>query len=91
MPVLLPVAIISRGLWNFSKTSIAATFGDISYGVYIYGFTIQQTILQLFPNIGIYTFFVTSLIACLIGGYLSWHLVEKRWLRKNRKYDAVSG
>jgi peptidoglycan/LPS O-acetylase OafA/YrhL len=83
MPVLVPVIIISGGLWNFSKINIVAIFGDVSYGVYIYGFTIQQAILQLFPNIGIYTFLITSIIACFAVGYVSWHFVEKRWL--NRK------
>jgi len=60
----------------------AARFGDLSYGLYIYGWPVEQTLLyatggalawwQLFP--------LALAIAAAIA-FLSWHVVEKRALR----------
>src|SRR5262249_21336913 len=60
----------------------AARFGDLSYGLYIYGWPVEQTLLyasdgrlawwQLFP-------LALALSAAL--AFLSWHLVEKPALR----------
>ncbi len=50
---------------------------DPSYGVYIYGFVIQQCLGNLFPEKGIiFHQLVAALIAILVGT-LSWYLIEK--------------
>jgi peptidoglycan/LPS O-acetylase OafA/YrhL len=61
----------------------AARFGDLSYGLYIYGWPVEQTLLyasggklawwQLFPL----ALAITGVIALA-----SWHLVEKPALRR---------
>jgi len=51
---------------------------DYSYGIYIYGFTVQQTLLHVMPGIGNYwLFFALSLVPTVILAILSWHVVEK--------------
>ncbi|HET7594137.1 MAG TPA: acyltransferase [Stellaceae bacterium] len=60
----------------------AARFGDLSYGLYIYGWPVEQTLLyasggallwwQLFP---------LALMLSAAIAFLSWHLVEKPALR----------
>ena len=58
----------------------AARFGDLSYGLYIYGWPVEQTISYLRPDASWWELF---LIAFPITGgvaLLSWHLVEKRAL-----------
>jgi len=54
---------------------------DISYGVYIY----QMPILNLFFHLSLNTStyqFVCSIIFCLIMGFLSWFLIEKKVLNR---------
>lgn len=55
--------------------------GDYSYGIYIFGFPIQQLLISNFPNLSISSLFVYSLVATLSLGILSWHLIEKRALK----------
>ncbi|MFN0038632.1 MAG: acyltransferase family protein [Burkholderiales bacterium] len=73
-------------LGNFGR------LGDISYGVYI----IHFPVLQLMVWKGLFARNATSaliLSAILVGvlAVASWHLVEKRWLRKTSHYVVASG
>jgi len=53
---------------------------DISYGIYLYSFLVQQSLLFLAPALFVkspYTLFLASYpLSCFIA-YFSWHLVEK--------------
>ncbi len=57
-------------------------FGDASYGVYLYGFPIQQSLMQLFPTWGPLQLTFPSLALALACGIASFHWVEKRYLRR---------
>lgn len=67
--------IKSNRLKNFSK------YGDFSYGVYIWGFVIQQVVAMAFTNFNHYYNFLVSALIVLPLSYLSWHLIEKRALK----------
>ena len=58
----------------------ANDWGDFSYGVYIYGFPIQQTLAFLFPAMSLTAMVVSASCASLMAGALSWFLLEKRAL-----------
>lgn len=61
-----------RGLNNFGK------YGDFSYGMYLYGFPVQQTIwLVTQGHISQFKFTAISLIISFAFAFLSWHLIEK--------------
>jgi peptidoglycan/LPS O-acetylase OafA/YrhL len=73
---LLPV----YGISNVTKH-----LGDLSYGIYIYGFPVQQTLVYYFGMDHISLIF-TSLIISAMLAYLSWHLIEAPALKlKNLK------
>ncbi len=55
----------------------AARFGDLSYGLYIYGWPVQQTISYLRPGLTWWELFMLSMVATATVAFLSWHLVEK--------------
>ena len=59
-------------------------FGDISYGMYLYGWPVQQTLVALAGGVGAISwhalFALSTFVAALLG-YASWHLLEKRALR----------
>ena len=59
----------------------AARFGDLSYGLYIYGWPVEQTVLYLRPDATWFELFLIAYPATAVVAFLSWHLVEKRALR----------
>jgi peptidoglycan/LPS O-acetylase OafA/YrhL len=74
--IVLYLAYVPNGfIRNFNK------LGDYSYGVYIYAFPIQQSIIALIPNISVMTFFVYSFSITLIFAIFSWHFIEKPALK----------
>ena len=53
--------------------------GDFSYGIYIYHYPIQQTIIQTTGNgLSLPELFGLSFLATFALAFLSWHAVEKR-------------
>jgi len=59
----------------------AARFGDLSYGLYIYGWPVEQTVLYLRPGTDPLALFLIALPVTATLAFLSWHLLEKRALR----------
>ena len=57
---------------------------DYSYGVYLYGFPITQAIVATFPGISRLALFPTALTVTLLFAALSWHWIEKPFLRLKR-------
>jgi peptidoglycan/LPS O-acetylase OafA/YrhL len=85
-----PVAYctVFLGLTDFRKTFVTAT-GDYSYGVYLYGYPVQQTVMYAFPTLNNTWFnFGTSLAVALLFASLSWHLVESQVLARRRTIIA---
>ena len=61
--------------------------GDYSYGIYIYGYPIQQSIEQLWPNLHVLVYFIVTYFCTLLLSILSWHFIERRMLRyKNKNF-----
>lgn len=79
--ILLPIVIMLIGLsfnkymWKFTER-----LGDLSYGIYIYGFIVQQVLMNYFI-LNPYELMIYSLVITFIFAYFSWHLIEKKVLR----------
>jgi len=56
------------------------SLGDYSYGIYIIGYPVQQTVEQLFPDLPLFHYFIVTFIITLALSVLSWHFIEKRVL-----------
>jgi peptidoglycan/LPS O-acetylase OafA/YrhL len=54
--------------------------GDLSYGIYIYAFPIQQALMYFF-GFNSLQLMIVSVPLSIMAGYMSWHLIEKRCLR----------
>jgi peptidoglycan/LPS O-acetylase OafA/YrhL len=63
--------------------------GDYSYGIYIYAFPIQQSLAQMVPNITVPMMIAASFSVTLFFAMLSWHLIEKRFLKKKGAYIVI--
>ena len=77
----LPYAIISFGRGSVPFLTSFGRFGDLSYGIYIYAFLIQQTLMAENPEQSLVQFFISASILTLLAAFLSWHLIEKPSLK----------
>ncbi|KAB2701305.1 acyltransferase family protein [Brucella lupini] len=69
-------------------------FGDLSYGIYLYSFPIQQTLVHYAGNgIGANKLIFSSYILSILFAFLSWHLIEKQALKlkpkREMKYSPI--
>jgi peptidoglycan/LPS O-acetylase OafA/YrhL len=72
-PFMLHLAYIPGGpIRRFNS------WGDYSYGVYIYAFPVQQTLALLFPKITVLAMAGSAGIISFALAFCSWNLVEKR-------------
>lgn len=82
--IYLLYAFVFIFILYLSSTSILLKLkpkADISYGIYLYGFVVQQTISQYFLSKGVLYNQIFSLIISIIFGFLSWHLCEKYFIK----------
>jgi peptidoglycan/LPS O-acetylase OafA/YrhL len=54
--------------------------GDYSYGLFLYGFPVQQALVQIDADIGALPLTAGALFIALLLAVLSWHLIERRAL-----------
>ena len=85
--LVLPLAVLSLALAAHPVLSRAGRYGDFSYGLYLYGFVVQQTVNHLAGNkLSAVENALISLPIALACAALSWHFIEKPMLAlKNKK------
>lgn len=87
--LLLPVVVISFGTLSTSLLNRIGKYGDFSYGIYLWGFFIQQLLMHLF-HLSLLPLMIFSILLTFLCGILSWHFVEKRALRYKLRQKAVA-
>lgn len=77
----IPYTVISIG----NRTSVLARvlhrLGDPSYGMYLWGFVLQQLLIWLCGVPPLWVSIIVVLPTALLCGYTSWHLLEKHAIR----------
>ncbi|WP_161499255.1 acyltransferase family protein [Flavipsychrobacter stenotrophus] len=58
---------------------------DISYGIYLWGFLIQQIIYDIARSQNIYLYMLESILLSALMGYISYVVVEKRFMEIGKK------
>jgi peptidoglycan/LPS O-acetylase OafA/YrhL len=77
--VFIPIVVMLIGFIPLPFIRSFGKIGDMSYGIYIYSFPIQQ-ILMYFFKMNTYTLMLVSVLLSIGFGYISWHLIEKKVL-----------
>lgn len=89
--ILIPYCVLNVAYAKFSTSKLTA-WGDISYGVYIYAFLTQQTLINLFfmnlKNPWVLSFW--TLVVVIPLAYLSWRFVEKPALQWKKKWTTIA-
>jgi peptidoglycan/LPS O-acetylase OafA/YrhL len=79
-PVLIPWLLVSLG-----ENASLRLHRDISYGTYLYSFALQQLMVSLHGNShGWLLYFLVTLAGSLAAGWLSWTLLERRFISPRR-------
>ena len=87
--VLLSYAAIYLGTSKALIFSPVNRLGQASYGVFVYGFAIEQILAWKFPELGAWALGMAALAIVLPLAYLSWHRLEKPLLKLRRPMRAV--
>ncbi len=74
----LAYVVITFGTLSTPGLRSATRFGDLSYGLYLYAFPVQQMLLE---RLHAFSIVLCTIIALTIA-WLSWHLVEHPALRR---------
>ncbi len=64
---------------------------DVSYGVFLWGFPIQQTLVYEFPRMGLLANQIAATILAILCGTASWLLVEKRAIEFGKRLSRRLG
>jgi peptidoglycan/LPS O-acetylase OafA/YrhL len=82
--LVLPYLMLCASYLPRGKILRFNRLGDYSYGVYVYAYPTQQTLMCLVPTLGVAALFSASMTATLVLAVLSWHFIEKPALRLAR-------
>ncbi len=88
-PVLYSSIVIFLSTSAFRSLNFGK-YGDISYGIYLYHFPIIQLLIflgmfQTNKYLGLSLTFILTIAAALV----SWHVIEKRFLKRTPHYSVV--
>ncbi len=78
--LFLPYIVIALGQASTPVVRRLSRFGDISYGMYLWGFLVQQLVVQVAGVLPLPLDIAVVVVATAAIGFASWHLVEKRAL-----------
>ncbi|GJD52152.1 hypothetical protein OPKNFCMD_4914 [Methylobacterium crusticola] len=89
-PLIGAYPIIRLATFQTARVPSLQKFGDISYGMYLFGWPLEQMIRGSIGMSSWWAVFVPSIVLAALCGYASWHLIEKHALKlKDIKWPHV--
>lgn len=82
--IVLYLAYVPRGAVRAFNRA-----GDYSYGMYIYAFPVQQSVVALAPGISVAGLTAAAFPVTLFLAVVSWHLLEARCLAMKGRYVTI--
>lgn len=84
--LIVPVATIAVGSARTPGLREAGRFGDISFGLYIYAFPVQQVLIwALRDQLSWWGILGVTIVTTSMLAFASWHILEKRVLKLKPK------
>lgn len=85
----VPIVAIAFGSRSWKVVNRFDRLGDLSYGIYLYAFPVQQTIIHfLGDRLHWWPRLMVTVLVTVMLAYISWHVVEKRAMRlKPRRHQ----
>lgn len=74
----IPYLAVRVGSLPAGRLAVLTGLGDVSYGIYIYAYPVQQTLAQAAPGISPLVLTCIALPIAWLLGLASWHAVERR-------------
>ncbi|MGP3699254.1 acyltransferase family protein [Rhodobacter sp. NSM] len=85
-PLFAAYPLVWLGQQEARPLAVIRRFGDPSYGMYLWGWPVQMLLRALVgPGWSGWAFAALSLPVAAAAGYLSWFLLERRFLRGRRE------
>ena len=84
LAVSVPYLVLFLGHRGLARARGLTAAGDVSYGLYIYAFPVEQALVALHPHLGWGALVLSSFPATYILALASWRLVELPSLRLKR-------
>lgn len=75
--LVIAYLVLWAAYYPAAKLQKFSRMGDYSYGIYIYAFPVQQSILVLWPDIQLATYVIVAFFFTLIFEIASWYAVEQ--------------
>jgi peptidoglycan/LPS O-acetylase OafA/YrhL len=86
--IALTYIVVYLAFISFKKPLFTSKIGDLSYGIYIYSYPIQQILIYHLPDISVYKFIGVSFIFSVLAGIASWWLIEKPFIGLKKYFDT---
>lgn len=87
---LIVYITVQIGMTKFPKLPIFR-HGDYSYGIYLYGYPLQQCLVTLFPSLtSPWAHFAASVPVVLAAAMTSWHFIEKPILNLRKRFSFTA-
>lgn len=87
--IVLPFLVIAFGTLCLPVFNRFGRFGDLSYGVYIYAFPVQQLIIWMNQGkLSLLVCLIFTIVCTLTLAFISWHCIEKPALKFKPKTPA---
>lgn len=88
---LLAISVAYFCFWFAYRTPYLniEKYGDPSYGIYLWGWPIQQLTISMWPEITPSQNCFISLILAIIAGYISWNIIENPALNLKNQISTI--
>ncbi|MFE6734233.1 acyltransferase family protein [Microbacterium sp. NPDC057650] len=86
-PVVVYV-VVAVGSHRSAAAGIIRRLGDPSYGIYLWGYIVQQLVVEFTPRMPLAWNVLTVLGSTAVLGFASWHLLEKRAVALGARLSA---
>jgi peptidoglycan/LPS O-acetylase OafA/YrhL len=90
--IVCPALVYITAFLGVSKLPRLPLFsnGDYSYGIYLYGFPVQQVVRTVLPEGSLIVQFTVALVLITLFAALSWHWIERPILKLRSQFSFVA-